>query len=168
MMITQAIKRWLHKLSGWWPWKKASPETEYASVRSMVSKNITPETISRSTIDGVTPQSGVAHLVVGQGEVSCSTIDERPEPSAPQPSSLPPSPPVSTTSEKTEPSKAPALEAAEAPTEQPKTPEQKETTTSSMPTPTAEQQLEFLRYLVKRGIVNEGFAEGQTPEQYRS
>jgi len=36
------------------------------------------------------------------------------------------------------------------------------------PTPTPEQKLEFLHYLVKRGIVNEGFAEGQIPKQYRS
>jgi hypothetical protein len=35
------------------------------------------------------------------------------------------------------------------------------------PAPTREQKLEFLHYLVKRGIVNEGFAEGQVPEQYR-
>jgi len=33
--------------------------------------------------------------------------------------------------------------------------------------PTPEQQLEFLHYLVKRGIVNEGFEEGKIPEQYR-
>jgi hypothetical protein len=35
------------------------------------------------------------------------------------------------------------------------------------PAPNREQKLEFLHYLVKRGIVNEGFAEGQVPEQYR-
>ena len=35
------------------------------------------------------------------------------------------------------------------------------------PTPGAERQLEFLRYLVKRGILNEGFAEGTVPDQYR-
>jgi hypothetical protein len=31
---------------------------------------------------------------------------------------------------------------------------------------TMEQRLEFLRYLVKHGIVNEGFARDQRPEQY--
>jgi hypothetical protein len=42
-------------------------------------------------------------------------------------------------------------------------------TPASMPgrAPTPEQQLEFLHYLVKRGIVNEGFEEGKIPEQYR-
>jgi hypothetical protein len=32
---------------------------------------------------------------------------------------------------------------------------------------TVEHRLEFLRYLVKQGIVNEGFARDQQPEQYR-
>ena len=31
-----------------------------------------------------------------------------------------------------------------------------------------EQQLEFLRYLVQQGVVNEGFAKGQVPTQYQS
>ena len=35
------------------------------------------------------------------------------------------------------------------------------------PPPTPEQKLDFLHYLVKRGIVNEGFAEGRVPEQYK-
>lgn len=33
--------------------------------------------------------------------------------------------------------------------------------------PTAEQRMEFLRYLMKHGMLNEGFEEGQIPEQYR-
>ena len=37
----------------------------------------------------------------------------------------------------------------------------------SDPSPTFEQQLAFLHYLVKRGLVNEGFTEGQVPKQYR-
>jgi hypothetical protein len=32
---------------------------------------------------------------------------------------------------------------------------------------TPEQRLDFLRYLVQRGIVNEGFEQGRAPEQYR-
>jgi hypothetical protein len=34
------------------------------------------------------------------------------------------------------------------------------------PPPTPEQKLEFLHYLVRRGIVNEGFTEGRIPKQY--
>jgi len=37
-----------------------------------------------------------------------------------------------------------------------------------MPSSEHEQQLEFLRYLVQQGVVNEGFAEGQVPTQYQS
>jgi hypothetical protein len=33
--------------------------------------------------------------------------------------------------------------------------------------PAPEKHLEFLHYLVKRGIVNEGFAEGKVPDQYK-
>lgn len=33
--------------------------------------------------------------------------------------------------------------------------------------PTSEQQMGFLRYLINRGLVNEGFEEGKVPEQYR-
>jgi hypothetical protein len=38
---------------------------------------------------------------------------------------------------------------------------------SSETTPASEQQMAFLRYLVSHGLVNEGFEEGQVPEQYR-
>lgn len=41
------------------------------------------------------------------------------------------------------------------------------TSSDDASTPTFEQQLEFLRYLMKRGLINEGFSEGQVPRQYR-
>jgi len=37
-----------------------------------------------------------------------------------------------------------------------------------MPSSKQEQQLEFLRYLVQQGVINEGFAEGQIPAQYQA
>jgi hypothetical protein len=40
-------------------------------------------------------------------------------------------------------------------------------TSEMTPTPIPEQQLAFLRYLVSHGLINEGFEEGQVPEQYR-
>ncbi len=40
-------------------------------------------------------------------------------------------------------------------------------TSNISPTPMAERQLEFLRYLVKHGLLNEGFAEGTVPDQYK-
>jgi hypothetical protein len=39
--------------------------------------------------------------------------------------------------------------------------------TSETITPIPEQQLAFLQYLVSRGLINEGFEEGEVPEQYR-
>ena len=74
-MITQAIKRWLNKLFGWLSWRKP-PETEYARVGSSLNKGVTQESAASPTSDGVTPQSGVAPHILGQGETSCSTIDE--------------------------------------------------------------------------------------------
>lgn len=46
-----------------------------------------------------------------------------------------------------------------------RTPETAASGTALKPTP--QQQLDFLNYLVKRGLVNEGFAEDRVPEQYR-
>src|SRR5437588_5465317 len=77
-MITQAIKRWLNKLFGWLSWRKP-PETEYTRVGSSLNKGVTQESAAWPTSDGAAPQSGVAPLILGQGETSCSTIDEWPE-----------------------------------------------------------------------------------------
>lgn len=166
-MITQAIKRWLNKLFGWLHWGKP-PETEYARVGGPLNKGVTQESVAWPTSEGAVPQSGVAPLILGQGETSCSTIDEWPE-SVMQP------PPPPTAKEELPP-------APPTPTQLPMTPpaENAKTAISSIseasllavppstpPPPTPEQKLEFLHYLVKRGIVNEGFTEGQVPEQYK-
>jgi hypothetical protein len=168
-MLTQAIKRWLNKLFGWWPWKNSS-EPEYTHVVSPLNKGVSQESVLRSTSDGATPQSGAgaAPQIVGQGETSCSTIDEWPErvmqpppPASIEKAELPPAP-LPTTS---------PLETARTSQEDIPTAKRKGETLfpdAPPPTPTPEQQLEFLHYLVKRGIVNEGFAEGNVPEQYRN
>ena len=170
-MLTQGIKRWLTKLFGWWPWKKQH-ERRYAQATNLLNKGAAQESIFRSTNDGAPPHSGVAPLIVGQGETSqtsLSTIDEWPErvvQSSP-PSQLP--------------SPSPAIDKADLP--QPPTLQPPQSIDSSVsavesgsanaelefdaPPPTPEQKLDFLHYLVKRGIVNEGFAEGQVPEQYK-
>jgi hypothetical protein len=165
-MITQAIKRWLNKLFGWLSWRKP-PETEHARVGSSLNKGVTQESAAWPTSDGAAPQSGVAPLVLGQGETSCSTIDEWPESviQPPPPTAneeLPPAPSTPTQLPMTPPAENAKtainnFPEASLPAVQPLTP----------PAPTGEQKLEFLHYLVKRGIVNEGFAEGQVPEQYR-
>ena len=177
-MITQAFKRWLQKVFGWFS-GKPPVEAEYVRVVSTVNKSVTQEPASRNSSDvGLSqPNPGTVQRVVGQGETSCSTIEEWPErvtPSTPPsnanekidaPPSLPAVPSPSTT--------LPVIPATPS-SESIVTAQEKPTNTSEHtfpdappPTPTPEQQLEFLHYLVRRGIVNEGFADGQTPEQYK-
>jgi hypothetical protein len=184
-MITQ-IKRWFQKLFAWWPWQD-EPVTTYAPMDSHLNRGISPEPLPRPPVDGTFLQPGVAPQVGSQGEPRCSTMQEWPEPDPtntshaqlvdndwerepplPQPPSqvesdreniptqgdkaAPTIPPVST------PAPSPAPTQAAAP---PMTP------ALSAPRPTEEQHLEFLRYLVRRGLVNEGFTEGHVPDQYR-
>ncbi len=172
-MVTQAIKNWLRKLFAWWPWKQ-SPEIKHTHVASPLNKGTTQGTISRSAIDGVAsqPQSGIAQRL--------STIEEWPErvvkplSSPPQPLSPPPTlPPAASELPET-----PLLPPLTSPLDKVKGSTDKAadifssdvpSTPAPMPgrAPTPEQQLEFLHYLVKRGIINEGFEEGKIPEQYR-
>src|SRR5947209_2254927 len=166
-MITQAIKRWLEKLIEWFSGKPVA-ENEYAAAASPLNKSATQESVGRSTSDGVTPQSGVAPRIVGQGEIGCSTIDEWRERAA-QPPVTPPVP-----AEKSELPALPPQIPVTPPIEKPITaldaaPREEKISlpTTPLPAPTPEQKLEFLQYLVRRGIVNEGFAQGQVPEQYR-
>jgi len=165
-MITEAIKRWLEKLFAWFSGKSVA-ENAYASTASPLTKSVAQESIGRSTSDSVTPQPGAAPRIVGQGEISCSTIDEWPERAT-----LPPMPPPVST-EKSElvvpPSQIPVTPPVEKPLSALDTTlAQRKTSLPRTPplTPTPEQKLEFLHYLVRHGIVNEGFTEGQVPEQY--
>jgi hypothetical protein len=166
-MITQAIKNWLGKLFSWWPWKQPT-EIEHTHVASPLNKGTTQEAISRSAIDGAAPQSqpGIAQRL--------STIEEWPDhfvkPVSPPPQPLSPPPassdlldtpfpaPLTSPVDKASTDKAADIFSSDVPS-----------TPASMPgdAPTFEHQLEFLHYLVKRGIVNEGFEEGKVPEQYR-
>ena len=147
-MITQAIKQWLHKLFAWWPWQ-SSTKTEYLHTAGSLNKGAAQEMTARSTIDGVAPRR--------------STIEEWPA------RFVQPSPPfLEERAETTFPSLPPP------PTEKVKEVRTGEASASSISStdeinrvPTGERQLEFLRYLVKRGILNEGFAEGTVPDQYR-
>ncbi|HVB22163.1 MAG TPA: hypothetical protein VNG51_09485 [Ktedonobacteraceae bacterium] len=170
-MITQAIKRWLHKMFAWWPWKTES-EMDIVPVTTPIRGGMTQHfqnapnehnAIPRSTNEGVVPQSGVTPLIFGQGESSRSTIGEWPErvvqstpfaneKAEPPSPLLPANPPVEQTVDSS--ASNTSIEA-------------KAIFSDVPPTPTPEQQLEFLSYLVQRGLVNEGFPEGQVPEQYR-
>ncbi len=148
-MITQTIKSWLNRLFAWWPWKQTSA-TGYPQAVSSANKGVSQEQMWRPLEDGPVPQAGIAPVAVEQ-EMDGSTpdaqriaFDERSE-------------------RITQPSTAASEKQAIPPV--------KETTNDLTPTPdkvpTHEQQMAFLHYLVSRGIVNEGFPEGQEPEQYR-
>ncbi len=151
-MITQAIKQWLSKLFAWWPWKR-SPVTGYTQAASNLNTGVTQEPMLRSTVDGPLPQTGTTSVAVEQGrdaeipESSRPTTEERPEQVV---SSYPP-----LTEENASPHNPPEA--------------RKETSKAKVPLPssTPEQKLAFLHYLVKRGIVNEGFSEDQVPRQYK-
>lgn len=151
-MITQKIKRWLGKLFAWWPWRR-SPETSYAQAISNMNPGVTQESTLRNIMDGPLPQIGNTSVAVEQGssadlpELSWSTTEEHPEYTLS--SHTPPDddlfhPLDSSTNEKNQ------VLAEIAP-----------------PLPTPEQKLAFLQYLVKRGIINEGFSEEQLPRQYK-
>lgn len=134
-MITQSIKHWLRKMFVWWPWRQ-TPPMEYNHVSGPLNE-ATPEGVSLSTIEGTAPQTSVTPRL--------STIGERPDclVQTPSPAAndlaetpVPPSltPPVDTPGEPNKEDISPAVPS----------------------TPTPQQRLEFLRYLVERGIVNEG------------
>jgi hypothetical protein len=158
-MFAESIRRWLHKLFAWWPWKW-SPESDYADTPNTLNKGSTQESLLRTTVDGPIPQSGTTSVVVEHAEakppaeLNRPTTEERAERVASPPPQSPQSSPTS--EERADISRPIPVEATQ----------EKSLAAEAVP-PTPEQKLEFLRYLVRRGIVNEGFATGQVPEQYR-
>lgn len=130
-MITQAIKDWLHKMFAWWPWKQSTP-LEYQHVASGVSSAATPETSLWISEDGTFPQAGATprrFTLESRAERLAQPRAEAPEVS---PFALPAALRTGADSEEEFEKNAPG-------------------------TPTSLQRLEFLRYLVQHGIVNEGF-----------
>jgi hypothetical protein len=156
-MIIQKIKAWLNKLFAWWPWKRSST-TGYPQAAINISKSMTQEQMWRSVLEGPMSQTGMTSVVVEHGAGGNS-----PE-SQPQPllgDELPErvSPPPKHDEQPTIPrplSGAIGKDMNILPD------------SVQMPSSEYEQQLEFLRYLVQQGVVNEGFAEGQVPAQYQS
>ncbi len=142
-MLTQTIKNWLHKMFAWWPWKR-STETQHTHVANPLNKGTAQESVSRSTIEGIAPQAGIASRL--------STIDEWPERIIQSDS------PAS--GERTE---TPLLPPSASPVEMAKESATRTDDTSVVvqAAPSPQQRLEFLQYLVKRGIVNEGFEENK-------
>jgi hypothetical protein len=142
MKLTQTIKNWLLKMFAWWPWKQ-STQIEYPHVANPQNKGTPQETLSRSMIDGIAPQAGIVPRL--------STVEEWPErvvqsdPPAANEFTDPPSLSSKPTGDG-EPMK-----------ESPSPGDGTVAVTQTSPSP--QQRLEFLHYLIKRGIVNEGFEE---------
>ncbi len=142
-MITQAIKRWFYKLFAWWPWKH-SPETNYPQAVSNLNMTTVQETMVRA-VDGPVPQPGATSVAIGQEREQDSSENLHP----------------STDEDLIQQAEAGEQESLLAK----KTQLLKES--DSQEKPSQEQMLTFLKYLVQKGQVNEGFDEGQAPDQYR-
>jgi len=138
MKLTQAITNWLHKMFAWWPWKQ-STQFEYSPYA--INKGTTQESLSKSMTDGIAPQTGIVPRL--------STIQEWPErvvqTDLTAKNELPETPSLGSSGDG-EPMKKSA------------TPED-ETPAGLQTSPSTQQRLEFLQYLIKRGIVNEGVEE---------
>jgi len=155
-MITPTIKRWLSNLFAWWPWKRTA-----TTVNGSPSRNgamVMPQEYPWSD-EGSLPQTGVQVVVVEQ-----SIDNATPEPTVPlRPPSVEHVDIVAPSSTLRDVSFPPRLSQDEKILEDPVAPNAQ---VGSEITPTPEQQLAFLAYLVSRGLVNEGFEEGEVPEQY--
>jgi hypothetical protein len=138
-MLTQTIKSWLHKMFAWWPCKQ-STNIKHSNAAKPLNKGTTKESLSRSTIDGSVPQTGSASCL--------STIEQWPERVVQ--SDFQPAGELSETA--LPPPSTP-------PVEMTKEPQNHADDVSVVLQPSPQQRLEFLQYLIRRGIVNEGFEE---------
>ncbi len=135
-MITQAIKRWLRNMFAWWPWKH-TPLVAYKQASGPLGMNTSQEGISLSAVEGTTPQASITPRL--------STIEERLERTI--------SAQIPATNDMIETPLPPSLRS---PVDIAPEPGKDDASPAVPSTPTPQQRLEFLRYLVKRGIVNEG------------
>jgi hypothetical protein len=133
-MITQRIKNWLRRVFSW----RQTSQIEYRHISSTLSAVAPSEGLMRSAMEGNTPQvSTTSTTGAANATPFLSPLEERPAPTA-----LTPSPPGDDPAKPHLPSSNLTRASEETPTP-----------------PTPQQRLEFLRYLVKQGIVNEGKEE---------
>ncbi len=158
-MITQTIKHWLSTLFAWWPWKRTA-KAVYAPANRVGTMGVPQEPPSSASGEGSLTQTGARSVVVEQ-----SDDNAMPEATLPlRPLSVEHIDMVT---------QSPTLREVSSPTRLPQDEQARENLTlsdaqfGSDTTPTLEQQLAFLSYLVSHGLVNEGFEEGEVPEQYR-
>lgn len=144
-MVTQAIKHWFSKLSAWWPWHKSS-EAGYTQTVHTRNQGVIQESRWHTTMDGPISLPGA----------SLQAIEDRQGVILPE--------------ERTEYIRQPSQFAAEESLNAShtfSTTNEGSLSKGEASSPLVGQHLAFLRYLVKRGIVNEGFKEGQIPDQYK-
>ena len=134
-MITQRFRHWLSRVFAWWPWRQSSP-VDYRHDSGALSAVTPSEGVSLST-QGATTQQGPASATP-----YFSTLEERPAftTRTPSPASNDPATP-------------------QLPPSNPTTDISLAANSQANPAPTPQQRLEFLRYLVRQGIVNEGEEE---------
>jgi hypothetical protein len=137
MKLTQAITNWLHKMFAWWPWKQ-STQIEYSAYANSVNNGTTQEALSKPMTDGIAPQTGIVPRL--------STIQEWPERVVQTDGTANNELPETPSLDALEPKKKPTMPADESPA-------------GLQISLSTQQRLEFLQYLVKRGIVNEGIEE---------
>lgn len=156
----QAIRRWLDRLFNWLL-RKEEAKAELTAARDALRRRSAQEQAAWQSRNGLSSSPGAAPRLRGQSDAGFASWDERPERiSQPAPlagenhdipmTSLPTTPPVETIVQPPQPAQAEATIDTHVPS-----------------TPAADQQLIFLRFLVKRGVVNEGFPQDETPEQYK-
>jgi hypothetical protein len=139
-MIAQQIKNWLRRVFSWWPARQQTSPVGYRHDSGMLSAVTPSDGATLSALEGTSPQLG-STSTSGTANTTpyFSTTEERPTSTL-----LTPSPANDGTT--TPHSLAP-------PADNSTTPGQ------TAPAPTAQQRLEFLRYLVRQGIINEGNIE---------
>src|ERR1700730_4697387 len=135
-MVTQTIKRWLDRLFAWLPWRK-SPEPGYAQSVSNLNTGTVQESMWRTQVDGAAPQPGITFVVVEHGRDE--TMLETKQPANEDPSERLTQLHPSATDETT---RASHISSA---TNEPSISHEDAPQTS----PSPEQRLAFLRYLVQ-------------------
>jgi hypothetical protein len=128
MIITQTIKGWLQKLFAWWPWKQSTP-IESQHVASVAAHRPGPENTPRSRGEYAVPQpDSVSRLSTLEDQSTARPFVDACD-----------SPPLPALLYGSSKEHLPASGPGEA----------------SFTTPTTRQRLEFLRYLVQHGLLNE-------------
>ena len=140
MKLTQAITNWLHKVFAWWPWKQ-STQIEYSPYASSINKGPNQETLSKSMNDGIASQTGITPRL--------STIQEWPERVVQ----------TDITAKNELPEALSLGSSADGEPMIKSTMPAHDTPPGMQTSPSTQQRLEFLQYLIKRGIVNEGLED---------